>query len=268
MDNLQERAVHIRKVLLVLPKPTLIIMRYLFAFLNHLSQFSEENMMDPYNLAICFGPSLMSVPEGHDQVSCQAHVNELIKTIIIQHENIFPNPRELEGPIYSRGGSMEDYCDSTHGETISVEDSTQDVTAEHHTSDDECEPIEAIAKFDYVGRTARELSFKKGASLLLYQRASDDWWEGRHNGIDGLIPHQYIVVQDTEDGVVERSSPKSEIEVMSEPPEEKVTARTGASCPSGGHVADIYLANINKGIPRSPAHELPPPQEALRLLEN
>ncbi|KAK2086397.1 SLIT-ROBO Rho GTPase-activating protein 2 [Saguinus oedipus] len=136
--------------------------------------------------------------------------------------------------------------DSPHGETTSVEDSTQDVTAEHHTSDDECEPIEAIAKFDYVGRTARELSFKKGASLLLYQRASDDWWEGRHNGIDGLIPHQYIVVQDTEDGVVERSSPKSEIEVISEPPEEKVTARAGASCPSGGHVADIYLANINK----------------------
>ncbi|XP_012872933.1 PREDICTED: SLIT-ROBO Rho GTPase-activating protein 2 isoform X2 [Dipodomys ordii] len=197
MDNLQERALHIRKVLLVLPKTTLIIMRYLFAFLNHLSQFSEENMMDPYNLAICFGPSLMSVPEGHDQVSCQAHVNELIKTIIIQHENIFPNPRELEGPVYSRGGSMEDYCDSPHGETTSAEDSTQDVTTEHHTSDDECEPIEAIAKFDYVGRTARELSFKKGASLLLYQRASDDWWEGRHNGIDGLIPHQYIVVQDT-----------------------------------------------------------------------
>ncbi|EPQ19608.1 SLIT-ROBO Rho GTPase-activating protein 2 isoform X4 [Myotis yumanensis] len=246
MDNLQERALHIRKVLLVLPKTTLIIMRYLFAFLNHLSQFSEENMMDPYNLAICFGPSLMSVPEGHDQVSCQAHVNELIKTIIIQHENIFPNPRELEGPVYSRGGSMEDYCDSPHGETASVEDSTQDVSTEHHTSDDECEPIEAIAKFDYVGRTARELSFKKGASLLLYQRASDDWWEGRHNGIDGLIPHQYIVVQDTEDGVVERSSPKSEIEVISEPPEEKVTARAGASCPSGGHVADIYLANINK----------------------
>ncbi|XP_053461426.1 SLIT-ROBO Rho GTPase-activating protein 2 isoform X4 [Nycticebus coucang] len=245
MDNLQERALHIRKVLLVLPKTTLIIMRYLFAFLNHLSQFSEENMMDPYNLAICFGPSLMSVPEGHDQVSCQAHVNELIKTIIIQHENIFPSPRELEGPVYSRGGSMEDYCDSPHGETTLAEDSTQDVTTEHHTSDDECEPIEAIAKFDYVGRTARELSFKKGASLLLYQRASDDWWEGRHNGIDGLIPHQYIMVQDTEDGVVERSSPKSEIEVISEPPEEKVTARAGASCPSGGHVADIYLANIN-----------------------
>ncbi|XP_065260594.1 SLIT-ROBO Rho GTPase-activating protein 2 isoform X2 [Emys orbicularis] len=246
MDNLQERALHIRKVLLSLPKTTLIVMRYLFAFLSHLSQFSEENMMDPYNLAICFGPTLMSVPEGHDQVSCQAHVNELIKTIIIQHENIFPGPRELEGPVYSRGGNTEDYCESPHGETASAEDSVQDIAAEHHTSDDECEPIEAIAKFDYIGRTARELSFKKGASLLLYQRASDDWWEGRHNGVDGLIPHQYIVVQDTEDGSSERSSPKSEIEINSEPPEEKVTARAGANCPSGGHVADIYLANINK----------------------
>lgn len=49
-----------------------------------------------------------------------------------------------------------------------------------------------------------------------------------------------------EDGMSERSSPKSEIETNSEPPEEKVTARAGASCPSGGHVADIYLANINK----------------------
>uniref|UniRef100_A0A8C8S8A7 SLIT-ROBO Rho GTPase-activating protein 2 n=1 Tax=Pelusios castaneus TaxID=367368 RepID=A0A8C8S8A7_9SAUR len=187
MDNLQERALHIRKVLLSLPKTTLIVMRYLFAFLNHLSQFSEENMMDPYNLAICFGPTLMSVPEGHDQVTCQAHVNELIKTIIIQHENVFPGPRELEGPVYSRGGSTEDYCESPHGETASAEDSVQDITAEHHTSDD-----------------------------------------------------------GTEDGSSERSSPKSEIEINSEPPEEKVTARAGANCPSGGHVADIYLANINK----------------------
>lgn len=34
MDNLQERALHVRKVLLNLPKTTLIVMRYLFAFLN------------------------------------------------------------------------------------------------------------------------------------------------------------------------------------------------------------------------------------------
>lgn len=48
----------------------------------------------------------------------------------------------------------------------------------------------------------------------------------------------------SEDGASERASPKSEID--SELPEEKVTARAGSSCPSGSHVADIYLANINK----------------------
>ncbi|XP_066559374.1 SLIT-ROBO Rho GTPase-activating protein 2 isoform X5 [Amia ocellicauda] len=203
LDSLQERAMHIHKVLLSLPSPTVVIMRYLFAFLNHLSQYSEDNMMDPYNLAICFGPTLMSVPEGQDQVSCQAHVNELIKTIIIHHESIFPGPRELEGPLYDRGGVAEECGDGPHAEPPVSEDLVPDTVSEHHNSEDgrslvsESEPIEAIARFDYSGRTPRELSFKKGASLLLYQRASDDWWEGRHNGVDGLVPHQYIVVQDT-----------------------------------------------------------------------
>ncbi|XP_069046487.1 SLIT-ROBO Rho GTPase-activating protein 2 isoform X5 [Lepisosteus oculatus] len=162
LENPQDRAVHIRKVLLSLPTSTLVVMRYLFAFLNHLSQYSEDNMMDPYNLAICFGPTLMSVPDGHDQVSCQAHVNELIKTIISHHEGIFPGPRELEGPLYDRGGAAEEY------------------------------------------------------------------WE---------------------DGFTERSSPKAELEVASEvppPPEEKVSTRGSVSSPTGGHVADIYLANLNK----------------------
>uniref|UniRef100_A0A7N6FC75 SLIT-ROBO Rho GTPase activating protein 2a n=1 Tax=Anabas testudineus TaxID=64144 RepID=A0A7N6FC75_ANATE len=122
MESLQERAAHIKKVLQSLPSKTLIIMRYLFAFLNHLSNYSDENMMDPYNLAICFGPTLMSVPEGHDQVSCQAHVNELIKTIIIHHDTIFPGQQDLQGPIYTIPGAGEDFCDSPHCEPPLVEE--------------------------------------------------------------------------------------------------------------------------------------------------
>ncbi|XP_051528662.1 SLIT-ROBO Rho GTPase-activating protein 2 isoform X2 [Myxocyprinus asiaticus] len=255
MENLQDRAVHIRKVLLSLPSNTLVIMRYLFAFLNHLSHYSDDNMMDPYNLAICFGPTLMSVPEDHDQVSCQAHVNEFIKTIIIHHESIFPGPRELEGPIYERGGATEEYCDSPHIEPPLVDEPAPDTTSEIHNSDDvksgslnvsESDPIEAIARFDYTGRTNRELSFKKGASLLLYHRASEDWWEGRHNGTDGLVPHQYIVVQDMPDGCAGRGSPKADLEASHDAVEEKVSTRASASSPTGGHVADIYLANLNK----------------------
>uniref|UniRef100_A0A674PI84 SLIT-ROBO Rho GTPase activating protein 1 n=1 Tax=Takifugu rubripes TaxID=31033 RepID=A0A674PI84_TAKRU len=203
IENLYERALYIRKILLTIPRSVLIVMRYLFAFLNHLSQYSDENMMDTYNLAICFGPTLMPTPESQDQVSCQAHVNEIIKTIIIHHETIFPDTKELDGPVYEKCMAGGDYCESPFSEHGALEEVENEGGTETHTSEDEGEPIEAIAKFDYVGRSSRELSFKKGASLLLYQRASEDWWEGRHNGIDGLVPHQYIVVQD------KRSDPPS-----------------------------------------------------------
>lgn len=65
--------------------------------------------MDPYNLAICFGPTLMPVPDIQEQVSCQAHVNEIIKTIIIHHETIFPDAKELDGPIYEKCMAGDDY---------------------------------------------------------------------------------------------------------------------------------------------------------------
>uniref|UniRef100_A0A672IAS7 SLIT-ROBO Rho GTPase-activating protein 1 n=1 Tax=Salarias fasciatus TaxID=181472 RepID=A0A672IAS7_SALFA len=182
VDSGAERAHHLQQIIVTLQRPVIIVMRYLFAFLNHLSQYSDENMMDPYNLAICFGPTLMPIPDDQDPVACQAHVNEVIKTVIIHHEAIFPTLRELDGPVYEKcmPGTLDEIDNGTGP----------------NTSDEELEQIEAIAKFDYVGRSPRELSFKKGASLLLYLRASEDWWEGRHNGVDGLIPHQYIVVQD------------------------------------------------------------------------
>lgn len=61
-------ALQVAPLIQKLSQPTQLVLRYLFAFLNHLSEFSDENMMDPYNLAICFGPTLLPIPEGKDQV--------------------------------------------------------------------------------------------------------------------------------------------------------------------------------------------------------
>ncbi|XP_072314534.1 SLIT-ROBO Rho GTPase-activating protein 2-like, partial [Eucyclogobius newberryi] len=245
MESLQDRAVHIRKVLQPLQSKTLIIMRYLFAFLNHLSQHSEENMMDPYNLAICFGPTLMSVPEGNDQVSCQAHVNELIKTIIIHHSHIFPSAHDLQGAVYSVPGAGDHFCD-THCEPPLVEEPAPDLsTIEMNFGSlavSDLDPFEVVARFDYTGRTNQELSFKKGAVLLLHQRISTDWWEGRYCAKDGLIPHQYIIIPEPDGG---RGSPKLDPD-MKELLEERVATRGSAASPTGAHVADIYLANLNK----------------------
>ncbi|CAL8278158.1 unnamed protein product [Gadus morhua 'NCC'] len=102
MENLYERAQCIRKIMLGVPRATLVVIRYLFAFLNHLSQYSDENMMDAGNLAIVFGPTLLPTPDTLDQVACQAHVNEVIKTVILHHDNIFPDTKELSGPVYEK----------------------------------------------------------------------------------------------------------------------------------------------------------------------
>ena len=62
-------------------------------------------MMDPYNLAICFGPTLVPIPTDRDQVIYQNLVNELIKNFIIFNEDIFPN--DGLGTLYEKYISTE-----------------------------------------------------------------------------------------------------------------------------------------------------------------
>lgn len=47
-------------------------------------------------------------------------------------------------------------------------------------------------------------------------------------------------------GYTGRGSPKADLEGPHDGVEEKVSTRANASSPIGGHVADIYLANLNK----------------------
>ncbi|KAI8508238.1 SLIT-ROBO Rho GTPase-activating protein 3 [Branchiostoma belcheri] len=226
MENLQDCLDALRNIIDSMERPIVVVMRYLFAFLNHLSSYSDENMMDPYNLAICFGPTLMPCPEEYDQVIYQPYVNELTKTIITYHDSLFPP--DLDGPVYEKCMGEEDpFVDpvanmdnisednltipsedemTSHGSIESLDkldslESTEGIERKRGSSKKsslrkkELEPMEAIARFDYVGRTERELSFKKGDSLLLFSRASDDWWEGRCHGEDGLVPDKYIHVK-------------------------------------------------------------------------
>uniref|UniRef100_A0A8C2HQ03 SLIT-ROBO Rho GTPase-activating protein 3-like n=1 Tax=Cyprinus carpio TaxID=7962 RepID=A0A8C2HQ03_CYPCA len=152
MENMTEKVAQIKTVVSSFPRPVIIVMRYLFAFLHHVSQYSDENMMQPYNLAVCFGPSLLRGSEmDGDEVTLAPQINDLVKTMIIHHENIVPGPSEL--PEW-----------------------------------------DAVAMFDYVARSAAELSFKQGDHLLLQSKVSADWWRGEAGGVKGLIPHKYISV--------------------------------------------------------------------------
>ena len=55
--------------------------------------------------------------------------------------------------------------------------------------------VEAVGQYDFVGRTERELSFKKGDVLCVFKQVSADWWEGAYKGKEGLIPDKYIILK-------------------------------------------------------------------------
>lgn len=92
---------------------------------NSLSEYSDENMMDAYNLAICFGPTLMPAPDDNNQVQYQNQVNDLIKNIIVFHAELFP--KDLGGYIYEKFISNDifdgDVGDSPSGEVNEDPDS-------------------------------------------------------------------------------------------------------------------------------------------------
>ncbi|XP_029975241.1 rho GTPase-activating protein 4-like isoform X2 [Salarias fasciatus] len=108
-----ERAAQLKTVICSYPEPVIVVMRYLFAFLHHVSQYSDENMMQPYNLAVCFGPSLLRGDQDDDVVTLQPQINALVKSLIVQHESIFPSQGQVGGPVYEKCMTLEqDDCEA------------------------------------------------------------------------------------------------------------------------------------------------------------
>ncbi|RVE41272.1 hypothetical protein evm_014077 [Chilo suppressalis] len=79
-----------------------------------LTEYSEYNMMDAWNLAICLGPTLLAAwGEGGAQVTAQNLVNELVKRVILHHHSLFPQDiaphtlytRQTSRPIRCTPGS-------------------------------------------------------------------------------------------------------------------------------------------------------------------
>ena len=59
--------------------------------------------MDPFNLAICFGPSLCPIPDNKDLVQHTNLVNDLVKNFIIYSPEIFHDLHEfnIDWPVYT-----------------------------------------------------------------------------------------------------------------------------------------------------------------------
>ncbi|XP_048343142.1 rho GTPase-activating protein 4-like [Sphaerodactylus townsendi] len=214
LESSAERISHLRTFVSQLPTTVLVVLRYLFAFLNHLSQYSDENMMDPHNLAVCFGPTLVTVPTGQDAVSVQPHINEVVKCLIVHHEAIFPGTGQLSGPQYEKVMALaeEEYCDVLPLETTAEEPETEG-TPETPASEDECD-----SQSDSVPRSGSTTQHEE--RFVLQRAIPGGWWRADRGGNRGLVPP--ITLPTSE----KQSSPRSsrlEIDTglsLDEPPSE------------------------------------------------
>uniref|UniRef100_A0AAY4B4R5 Rho GTPase activating protein 4a n=1 Tax=Denticeps clupeoides TaxID=299321 RepID=A0AAY4B4R5_9TELE len=195
IENVTERAVQIKTVISTFPRPIVIVMRYLFAFLHHVSQYSDENMMQPYNLAVCFGPSLLRGAESGDAVTLQPQINALVKTMILQHESIFPNDSCNPQCVHSLLGVVS-LCVMLLVVSWVVRCCCIACCVLCVLWCVCCAEWDAVALFDYVARSAAELSLKQGDHIMLHSKASSDWWRGEVGGVKGLVPHKYISVSE------------------------------------------------------------------------
>ncbi|KAK4307148.1 hypothetical protein Pmani_021070, partial [Petrolisthes manimaculis] len=278
LEKKHDFVVKMRDVITSLPRPVFVVMRYLFAFLNHLSEFSDENMMDPYNLAICFGPTLMPIPEDKDQVQYQNLVNELIKSIIIFSEDIFPADGGLTYEKFISRDSID--LEAEVGDAPS--EAHDDVDSEPGQSEDDSvfkdkeidlpifgksEILEAIAQFDFLARSERELSFNKGDVLTLHSQLSSEWWRGSFQGKQGLIPDKYILLKirdEDKDRLSDRggqevlrrrasSSSESILSSSTQQSSEGVTAAPARPAPSASPAPSPAPATTTASAPLSPS---------------
>uniref|UniRef100_A0A8C2G7E4 Rho GTPase activating protein 4a n=1 Tax=Cyprinus carpio TaxID=7962 RepID=A0A8C2G7E4_CYPCA len=239
IDDETKKITQLKSIISSYPASLIIVMRYLFAFLYHVSQYSDENMMQPYNLAVCFGPSLVRGPNNGDAAELQ-RINSLVKSIIIQHESIFPSQNELPGPVYEKCMTLEEEdC-----EAVAEEGDGESEQSQIKEAKDE---LQGVALFDYTGRSSTELSFKHGDRFILHSKASSDWWRGELNGTKGLIPTKYISVPSMDGGQDQKGKETLKSSCGRQQTEEEQKADQSARLRVTSDKAGVVPSNVTSG---------------------
>lgn len=138
--------------------------------------------MDAYNLAICFGPTLMPAPEDKDQVQYQNQVNELIKNMIVYHEELFA--KDLGGTAYEKFISQEPF-DGDVGDSP-TDQVTEDPDSEVYPSEDGKQSSKIASCICWCGNHKRIKYFNSNKCLPLAHRIG-------HHGGNGAVRFQCAI---------------------------------------------------------------------------
>jgi hypothetical protein len=94
LEDYNDKLIEVKNLVQMLPPENYAVLEFLMRHLLKVSQFSAENKMEPSNLAIVFGPSLLRTKDDQMQSAYADMVNmsfqnSLIESMIIQTEWVF-----------------------------------------------------------------------------------------------------------------------------------------------------------------------------------
>ena len=218
----------IRHLVAKMPSQIQTVAAFLFTFLHRVQEHCGENMMDAYNLAVCFAPCLLPTPSESDQMTHFNALAAIIKAMIINVNSIFKQEdlqlydevvNNKRKSVVEEENNRKSVSEKEPQNTPSMPSLARQPRAlanvDHHvqspmsvrsligsgsentggvTGDPNSNHLldDCEAMFNFTARNSHEMTVKRGDRMRVTRRLNEQWWEVIMNGRLGLVPANYV----------------------------------------------------------------------------
>lgn len=127
------------------------------------------------------------VPSNYVRRSKPSFFSSLKSTLGRKHKN---ESKGLSSPMVSRNGSG-----GLGGLPLPPSDTGSDKNSTGSETIQTCEATPAIVKYNYIAQQQDELTLTKGELVMVLEKSSDGWWNGRKDNLHGWFPSNYVELQ-------------------------------------------------------------------------
>ena len=127
------------------------------------------------------------VPSNYVKRSKPSFFSSLKNTLGRKHKN---ESKGLGSPTVTRNGSG-----GLGSLPLPPTDSGSDKNSTGSETIQNCEATPAIVKYNYTAQQQDELSLTKGELVMVLEKSSDGWWNGRKESGSGWFPSNYVELQ-------------------------------------------------------------------------
>ena len=131
------------------------------------------------------------VPSNYVKRSKPSFFSNLKNTLGRKHKN---ESKGVGSPVVSRNGNRDG--GGMGSLPLPPLDSGSDKNSTNGDNIQICDPVQpAIVKYNYTAQQQDEMSLTKGETVMVLEKSSDGWWNGRKGSNTGWFPSNYVDIQ-------------------------------------------------------------------------